>query len=382
MKNNKILHANSDNFNLGGAFIITYRVEKHLKKYGFSYDYISMDHFVEESNNYAINKEDKTYSANLRKNKLLGHLLLPFYVNKILKKTSYKIIHIDTDSAWKALLYAIPAQKNKVKVIVHSHSTGIDGKSKLLKMFCEFWAKKILIKYCNNYIACSEDAAKWIVPSGYSNIVKIIPNGIDLNEFYFDKNERVKYRKKYNLGNSIVIGNVGLFTENKNQKYLIELLEELLKDNYNVKLLLVGNNNTAYGQTIKKIVEEKKIQEKAILTGPSDDVRQLMNAMDIYIQPSNFEGFCLASLEAQATGLLTYVSNTLPEESIVCDWGKKFNIHEGKKIIKQVISNYSFENNSRDNKKIDERNGLAYMAEQEAQIYKELLQRGKLDENK
>ena len=80
----KILHVNDDNHNLGGAFLITYRVEKYLRSYGFSYDYLTMDHF-DENSKFPIPNDDKTYSANLRKNRFFGHILLPFYVNKVLK---------------------------------------------------------------------------------------------------------------------------------------------------------------------------------------------------------------------------------------------------------------------------------------------------------
>ena len=66
----KILHVNGDNYNLGGAFLITYRVEKYLRNYGYRYDYMSMDHF-DNNSKFPIPVDDTTYSANLRKNRLL-----------------------------------------------------------------------------------------------------------------------------------------------------------------------------------------------------------------------------------------------------------------------------------------------------------------------
>ena len=75
----KVLHCNNDNYNLGGAFIITYRVNELLLKKGIVCDYITMDHFV-DSCNFSIPEGVKTFSANLRKNRFLGHIILPFYV--------------------------------------------------------------------------------------------------------------------------------------------------------------------------------------------------------------------------------------------------------------------------------------------------------------
>ena len=87
----KVLHANDDNVNLGGAFIITYRVEKYLRRYEYSYDYITMDHFDRDSESFPMPRDDRLYSANLRNNRLFGHILLPFFVAKIVKNNKYKI---------------------------------------------------------------------------------------------------------------------------------------------------------------------------------------------------------------------------------------------------------------------------------------------------
>lgn len=376
MRIQKILHANVDNKNKGGAFVLTYQAEKYLRNYGYSYDYVTMDEFVNDSKDYPIPKDVITYSARLRNNRFIGHIALPFYVNRVLKKSKYSIIHIDTDSAWKALLYAVPAKKNNVKVLVHSHSTGIDGNHLFLKKICESFSKSILKLFCDYYVACSTSAAKWIVPSGYEKNVEVIPNGIDMERFYFDIEERKKIRSDYGFGDSIVIGNVGLFSENKNQKYLVNLLDHLVANSIDAKLLLVGNNMTEYGEEVERLVHEKTLKDRVVFTGASSNVRQLMNAMDMYIQVSNFEGFGLVSVEAQATGLPTFISNTLPKEAFVSDWSFQFDVETGIELIKQYISDYDFDIRKRLNRKISKKNGIEYFAESMSIVY------GKLTVNK
>lgn len=370
----KILHVNNDNYNLGGAFILTYRLEKYLQKFGFSYDYLTMDHFVIDSANYPIPDNDKTYSANLRKNRLIGHFVLPFYVNNVLKHNDYKIIHIDTDSAWKALLYAVPAHRRGLKVIVHSHAMAIEGDSVCIKKSLEIIAKSILTKYSNRYIACSKMAAEWILPNNSLTKVDIIPNGIEMTDFYFCSEEREEYRRKYKFDKSIVIGNVGVFTKTKNQEYLVLLLDSLLRENYDVKLLLVGNKNTSYGNKIGKMVKDLGLEDKVILTGNTKHVRQFMNAMDVYIQPSLYEGFGLVSVEAQATGLLTLISESLPKETIVSNWAYSFNVSRGQDVVKRVISEYNFSVKERTRKKLNENCGLDAMAKKVSEIYKTLIE--------
>lgn len=372
MQSTKILHANDDNHNLGGAFLITYRVEKYLRKYGYSYDYLSMDHFDKESR-YPISEDDKTYSANLRKNRLLGHILLPFYVNKVLKDCSYDIMHIDTDSAWKALLYAVPAKKNGVKTVIHSHAMDIEGDAKRLKSWAEMISKRILTRYADKYIACSQNAAKWIVPPTTNQTPEVIINGIELDEFCFLKEERTEYRKQLNLGDSIVLGNVGLFSENKNQKYLVDLLDKLVKKNYDVKLLLVGKDDTAYGKEVKKLVENKRLNKRVVFAGERSDVRQLLNAMDIYIQPSYREGFGLSTVEAQATGLKTCISDKLPKECCACEWAFMFALKTGDDQIEQVVSDYIYNENERESRRLNKKYSIEYMARSEAHVYGTLI---------
>ena len=54
-----------------------------------------------------------------------------------------------------------------------------------------------------------------------------------------------------------------------------------------------------------------------IFTGPIDNVHEVLQAMDIFLFPSMFEGFGIAALEAQAAGLLTILSNKVPDDVIV-----------------------------------------------------------------
>lgn len=368
----KILHVNGDNYNLGGAFLITYRVEKYLRKYGFSYDYLSMDHFSENSK-FPMPSDDKTYSANLRKNRLIGHILLPLYVNKILKNNSYRIMHIDTDSAWKALLYSIPAKKNKLKVVVHSHSTGIDGDYKIIKKIVERLSKRILPNFTDQYIACSSKALNWLVPNNCKRNVNVIFNGIDFEQFYYSKGDRESYRKKLNLGNKFIIGNIALFTKNKNQKFLIEVFKCIHQKDKNSILLLIGNYDTKYGHECIEYVKHNNMEDSVIFMGLQKNIRELLCVMDIFILPSFFEGAPLSLYEAQATGLLCFASNTLSNDAIISDWCYQLNLSDNAQIwANKILSINSNQKDSRINRKLNSRYSLNTMAVEEAKIYEKL----------
>lgn len=368
----KVLHCNNDNYNLGGAFIITYRVNELLLKKGIVCDYITMDHFV-DSCNFSIPEGVKTFSANLRKNRFLGHIILPFYVYSILKKEKYDILHIDIDSAWKALLYAIPGKICDCKIIVHSHSSGIDGDAKRIKAFIESFSKVLLLGFTSCYLACSSRAAKWIVPTRYQKKVKIIFNGIDFNKFYFSHEERRLIRNNYKWENKFVIGNVALVTENKNQEFLIELIDSLRRIKDNSILVLIGNNKTEYADYLRRLIKQKKLEDHVVFLGEIGNVRELMNAMDVYIQSSHFEGLPLVCVESQACGLDTFISKTISNEVCISEWCDSFSLDIDIDDFAARIASITSKEEIRQSRKLDKKYSLTYMAKKEVDIYNQLI---------
>jgi len=369
----KVLHANDDNVNLGGAFLIAYRVEKYLREYGFSYDYVSMDHFSNENNPFKIPEDDITYSAYLRNNRFLGHIKLPFYINRVLKNNNYKIIHIDTDAAWKGLLYAVPAKKNNVKVLLHSHSTGIDGQAKGIKSICEFFAKKMLPKYVDKYIACSNEAREWMAPNGDIEKIEFVFNGIDYNEFYFSESEREEYRSRLQLNECLVLGNVAALMERKNQRFIIEIFNEIHKKISNSKLLLVGDDKGSYGDQCKDLVGKYGLNDCVYFIGISSNIREILNAMDVFVIPSFFEGAPLSLYEAEATGVVCIASDSISKDAVICEWCSQYSL---KKPVGEwadkIIELYSNTSNEREKRRLPEKYSIKNMASILSDIYSEM----------
>ena len=64
-------------------------------------------------------------------------------------------------------------------------------------------------------------------------------------------------------------------------------------------------------------VRSKSLSENVIFLGRRNDVAKLYSAMDAFIFPSKFEGFGLALVEAQASGLRCIASDRVPEATRV-----------------------------------------------------------------
>lgn len=305
-----ILQVNIDNNGGNGAFALMQSFYALLKT-EYIFDYFTMDSFVNnEVLQSILDDGGKCESANLRKNKLFGHILLPFRFYKFLVKNNYNTIHIHSEVAYKHFLYCVAAKKANVKkIIIHSHSSSIDGNCKGLKHVFH----KIFRKYINRngdfFIACSEPAAKWMFDETIINGDNycLLHNGIIPEKFKYDEKKRSEVRSTLGLEGYYVIGHVGAFKWVKNQSLLIEILSLLKNKNY--KLLLVGD-----GEDRQKIEEKARnlgVIDSVIFTGNRSDVNELLLAMDIFVFPSFFEGIPISVIEAQCVGLPIIASDVI-----------------------------------------------------------------------
>lgn len=220
----------------------------------------------------------------------------------------YKIVHVHQDCLSSVALQC--AKESGVPVrIAHSHNSSQDKNLKYL--IKRFYMKKIP-KYATGLLACSREAGDWMF-KGHRYCV--LYNAIDIKKYVYDEKTAFEVRNQYDLQDKIVIGNVGRFNPQKNHDFLIDIFAECLKINDKCRLLLVGD-----GEERKKIEQKAKelgIQDKVIFTGVRSDVEKLMQAMDVFVFPSLYEGLPVTMVEAQAAGLPCVISDQVSEECMI-----------------------------------------------------------------
>lgn len=205
-------------------------------------------------------------------------------------------------------LYGIPTR------IVHSHNSGNQHKIGYLRKMLIF-LNKFLLKYsATNYCACSEKAGKWMFGSGQK--FQVIHNAINTNKFSFNKNKRFKIQRALGLGNALVLGHVANFCYQKNNEFMIEIFYKLNKLYSNSILLLIGGtagDESVLGSCRAK-VKQLGLDDSVKFLGVRTDVPDLMQAMDCFVLPSRFEGLPFVGIEAQASGLPCFFSDTITKE--------------------------------------------------------------------
>ena len=222
----------------------------------------------------------------------------------------YKIVH--GHSRGSAPIYLDEAKKAGCVTILHCHSNSY-GKG--LSGFLRFvW--QIPLHWMADYnFACSKDAG--ISQFGKRAHFDVIKNGILSKCFSWSTETRASIRKEYGIENALVIGNVARFEKPKNHIFLLDIFKEIKTVRQDAKLLLVGKGSM-----------EKEIRSKAscygmlddiIFAGVREDVQKVLQAMDVFVFPSLYEGLPLALLEAQSTGLPCFISDTVSQEAVITD---------------------------------------------------------------
>lgn len=232
-------------------------------------------------------------------------------VKRILREQDYDIVHIHKNSAANIILPKIVKSTSKAKLIVHSHNTSPSSGSKLLLLLHKMNRNK-LYNLADYYFACSDLAAEWMFGKEYKyKNVKIVKNGIIVQNFAYNPNIRIAMRKKMGIENDFVIGHVGAFRKQKNQEYLLEILSKLpLK---NTKLFFVGQGD--FLEYVKEKSTKYHEDDRVRFLGSRSDISNLLQAFDVFVMPSLWEGLSVAAIEAQASGLPVLLSDKVSKKS-------------------------------------------------------------------
>ena len=237
----------------------------------------------------------------------------------------YKIIHGHVRST--ASIYLKIANKNGLTTIAHSHSTSSRG-SQLERLVKKSF--QLPIRYIADHLfSCSDEAGEWLY--GRKSMKKdkyhLLKNAIDTKAFKYSRSIREEKRRELGIQNNKVIGHVGSFTPPKNHTFIIDVFKEIYGKDNDAVLLLVGDGKLR--SSIEKKIKNMNLTESVVMTGVRSDVPELLQAMDIMVFPSLFEGLPVTLIEAQASGLPCIVADTITPEVGISDSLKFLSLERG-----------------------------------------------------
>ena len=202
---------------------------------------------------------------------------------------------------------------SKAKIVTHNHSAAFDS-IKSIKMKCfAFLAGRIIRLLTNKKVAVSKKAARDLFGT---------TKGVKLISCYLKKYENIEQRQKpeYDGKRIIQLLHIGRFYDSKyflsakNQHFLIDVLHWLENLDVKYRMVFCGNGD------IKEVKEKMAllgIEEDKVQFIPFIEPLELFYESDLFLFPSNHEGYGLALVEAQLSGTSCIVSPQIPEEAIL-----------------------------------------------------------------
>lgn len=130
------------------------------------------------------------------------------------------------------------------------------------------------------------------------NKMVLIYNGVDTSKSV-DKSRKL-YEKK---DGEILIGNAGRLTEQKGQKYLIEVAKLLKADGLNFKMLIAGEGELH--QALQKSIDDAGLKDHVKLLGHVTDMPGFFNSLDVFVFTSLYEGSANTLIETLQYGVPT-----------------------------------------------------------------------------
>lgn len=238
-------------------------------------------------------------------------------LKKVLQEGQYKIVHshinaLSVFSLWAAKSAGVPVR------IAHSHSTSNkkEWKKTLLKNILRPFSKA----FATDYFCCSELAGRWLFGNKTYDQGKVylLNNAIDVDKFKYDEKIRKEKRKELNIkDNQLVIGHIGRFVQQKNHEFLIDIFNEIYKQDKNAILLLIGEGPLK--EEIQNKVDELRLDKNVKFLGQRSDANELYQAMDLFLFPSLYEGLGMVLIEAQCAGLPCIASIEVPQIAKISD---------------------------------------------------------------
>ena len=314
----KILHMTPPDINNGVyRYIFNHMQYMDLQKYRFSF-------LTKNAEGLGKTEEFKKYGfqihalCNVERDNPDG---LRNEVVRILNE-GYDAIHLHT-SSWRGFMIEQVAMELKLpRVIVHSHSTGIDETDEKVRterlLQHNAYKEKFSMEYATDVCACSVLAGDWLFGEQIPRqVIQILPNAVDIQRYHFQPQVREEKRRNMGLEDRIVIGNVGRYCYQKNQAFLLNAFSKAHRWNKKLFLLLIGQGELM--QELKKQAKKLEIEKDVCFLGWQENIEDYLQVMDVFCLPSRFEGLAISAIEAQTAGLSCILSDTISKETALTD---------------------------------------------------------------
>ncbi len=241
----------------------------------------------------------------------------------IINDNHYDIVYCHTPvGGLVARLAARKARKRGTKVIYCAHGLHFFKGAPLINWLLFYPIEKWLARYTDVFFAVNREDYAFVRQHLCNRMTKALVPEVGANFERLQLGDKATIRAEYRtaLGipeNAPVLIYVAEIIKNKNQRYLVDALKELLPAIPDCRLLLVGPEHD--DGTLKAYIKAQGLQEHIFLLGWRNDIGQLMCASDVCVASSIREGFGINLVEAMYCGLPVVATDNRGHRMVIED---------------------------------------------------------------
>ena len=311
----RVLHIIND-LRVGGAERLLVDLAPRLRASGIELEVLTLaprdSYLTGELRASSVPLHDDPDAISLRSPRQIGRIagLLP----------AYDIVHVQLFPAqlWVAVASSGPSMPGKVRPkLVTTEQNTYNRRRKALYQPADRWMYGRFDRIIAITSATAEALAEW-VPSTRDR-TQVIHNAADIARF-----ANAVALPRASLGvppDSPLLACVGRLEPQKDQATLVRMMPSLP----GAHLALIGDG--VLRSPLERQAEQLGVRDRIHFLGRRADVPEVLKACDVYIQPSRWEGFGIAVVEAMAAGVPVVCSDVpgmrdvTAEAALICPPG-------------------------------------------------------------
>lgn len=298
----KVLHV-LGRMNRGGAEMRTLELMRNLDRDRYRFEFCCLSGLPGE-----LDGEIRSLGGVVHLIRL--NILFPSRFRKLLTHSGFHAVHSHVH--WSSgLILRFAAQAGVPQRICQFASTSDGKRAHPLRRLRNRIFKRWVEVHATDIVGVSEGALSANLGPEWSDDsrCRVIYRGIDFSRFRI-RRDRPGLRSEFGFPqDAFVVAHVGRMDPPKNHDRLLRIFEQFVRVVPSAYLLLIGAVHDPIESSVRRFVEHSGISDRVAFAGVRADVPRLLNASDLMIFPSLWEGLPGAVLEAVAAGLPVLASD-------------------------------------------------------------------------
>ena len=218
-------------------------------------------------------------------------------VEGLMKQNTYAFCH----SPIGGVVARIAGHRTRTKVIYTAHGFHFYQGAPVMNWLVYYPVEKMLSRWTDVLITINHEDYKLAKKKFKMKKLTYVPGiGIDTQRECLSQKEKEEKRKELGIPqDAFLITNAAEFTPNKNQKTVIEAIEQLHNPNIYFVMCGIGEKKAELEQYVK----EHGLEEHIRFVGFRNDLHEILQTSDCFVLSSFREGLSVALMEAMAEGL-------------------------------------------------------------------------------